>query len=428
MHKQEISYVRKNSIADQLGVSSGDFLISINGQPVKDFFDYQVHMYDETLLVEIEKTPDTRDEDGETWELEIEKEFCEDIGISFIRRCKNKCIFCFVDQQPKGMRDSLYVKDDDPFMSAILGNYVTLSNLNEDEIDKLMKIQISPLRISVHTTDMQLREKMMGSKFAANLLDILHKLSPRTELHFQIVLCKGVNDNAALTKSILDLYNLGKNAKSLSVVPAGLTCHREDLYPLTPFSATDALEVIQQVEDLGLKNFVYLSDEWYLLAGLPLPNYKSYNDFPQLDNGVGMIRLFEREFKQKLKRDKSRPSGGKTIGIITGKAAGRFMRFIAAKFMEKHPAAKIEVFEIENCFFGENITVSGLLTGGDIIRQVKNKHNVSAFFLPENAFRAGVKEKVMLDGVTIDELARELGVPVYIGSTHGGEFYEQLKI
>ena len=419
MIKQEISYVRKNSIADQLGIASGDFLISINGHPVKDLFDYHMLMQEEHLVIDIEK------QNGEILELDIEKEY-EDIGISFVRHCKNKCIFCFVDQQPKGLRESLYVKDDDPYMSFMLGNYVTLTNLTEDEIRRLVKLNVSPLRISVHTTDMDLREKMMGSPGARNLLNYINILnSAGVEMHFQIVLCKGVNDKSVLGGSICELYNLGKNAKSLSVVPAGITCHREGLYTLEPFSKEDALEVIQQVEGLGVGNFVYLSDEWYLLAGLPLPKYKSYNDFPQLDNGVGMIRLFEREFKRQLKSDKT--ISKKNIGIITGKAAARFMRFIASKFMEKHPMTKIEVFEIENEFFGGNVTVSGLLTGTDIIKQVKNTPNIDAFFLPENAFRTGVKEKVMLDGITLEALSKALGVPTYVGSANGGEFCKQLR-
>jgi len=419
MIKHEISHIQKNSIAEQLEITSGDFLVSINGQEVKDILDYRLKVQEEILLVEIEKP------DGELWELDIEKEADEDLGLSFMRRCKNKCIFCFVDQQPKGLRESLYVKDDDPLMSFVLGNYTTLTNLDEAEIKRLTDLKISPLRISVHTTDMDLREKMMGTKFARNLLDALAAFNKAgIEMHFQIVLCKGVNDGDKLTESIKTLHNLGK---SLSVVPAGLTKHREGLHALEPFSKEEAAEVIKQVNALKLSEFVYLSDEWYLLAGQPLPKYMEYNDFPQLDNGVGMIRLFEREFMGQLKKAVAKPMRKTSVGLITGKAAGRFMRFIAGKFMALHPAVKIEVFEIENSFFGKNVTVSGLLTGQDIIKQLKGKYNVDMFYLPENAFRAGVEEKVMLDGVTLAQLSKALGVPVCVGSADGAAFCRQLR-
>jgi len=419
MIKHEISYIQKNSIADQLEITSGDFLVSINGQEIKDILDYRLKVQEEILLVEIEKP------DGELWELDIEKEADEDLGLSFMRRCKNKCIFCFVDQQPKGLRESLYVKDDDPAMSFVLGNYTTLTNLDEAEIKRLINLKISPLRISVHTTDMDLREKMMGTKFARNLLDALTAFNNAgIEMHFQIVLCKGFNCGEKLSEAIKTLHNLGK---SLSVVPAGLTKHREGLCELEPFTKEDATQVIQQVNALELGNFVYLSDEWYLLAEIPLPKYKDYNEFPQLDNGVGMIRLFEREFMQQLKKVVAKPMKKTSIGLITGKAASRFMRFIAKKFMVLHPGINIEVFEIENNFFGENVTVSGLLTGQDIVRQLKGKHNVNMFYLPENAFRAGVEEKVMLDGTTLAQLSKALGVPVIIGSADGADFCRQLR-
>jgi NifB/MoaA-like Fe-S oxidoreductase len=436
-----------------MGIVCGDFLLSINGDTVRDVLDYRFRISDESLLVEIEKA------NGEIWELDIEKDADEDLGLEFkhslmshTKHCGNHCVFCFVDQQPKGLRPSLYVKDDDPRLSFLLGNYVTLTNLGQAEMKRLAGYHLSPLCISVHTADLDLREKMMGTPKARNLfnaLDIFYEAG--IDMHFQVVLCKGLNDGAQLDYTIEKLLQFAPRAKSLSVVPSGLTKHREGLYPLTPWTKDDARTVIAQVEEYP-PGFVYLSDEWYVLAEMPLPAYAHYGEFPQLDSGVGSMRLFEREFYKGLRQvkcpcarkdapaglvdrlllrlacRKGRPGNKKNnIGIVTGVAAGQFMRGLAAQFMKRFPHVKITVYVVENVFFGPTVTVSGLLAGQDVIGQLKEKvQGLDMLFLPENAFRAGVKQKIMLDGVTKEALEKALGVAVKVGSADGVVFCKQL--
>jgi len=443
--KHEISNIIKDSIAAEMGIACGDFLLSINGEEVKDILDYRFRIQEECLLVEIEKQ-----NSGEIWELDIEKDPDEDMGIEFkqslmspAKRCGNKCVFCFVDQQPKGLRQSLYIKDDDPRLSFLLGSYVTLTNLSEEEVKRLAGFHLSPLRISVHTADLDLREKMMGTSAARNLFDALNIFNQSgIEMHFQIVLCKGLNDGTQLDYTIEKLMELKPGAKSLAVVPAGLTRHREGLFPLEPFTKEDARAVITQVQKWQKgSSFVFLSDEWYIMAGMNLPSYKHYRNFHQLDNGVGVMRLFEYRFVKRLAmntpcrfklasifclKKKCRPQAN--IGIVTGKAACNFMKSIAVRFMNKYPNVNITVYEIENEFFGSTVTVSGLLTGQDILKQLRDKlDKTHVIFLPDNVFRSGIKEKVMLDGTTWRELEQGLGVKVKIGSTNGAKFYRQLK-
>ena len=507
--KHEVHSVGKDTIAKEMGISKGDFLISINGKQVVDVLDYRFATAEEVLLVEIEKPS------GEIWELDIEKDADEDLGIVFKqslmsggKRCHNKCIFCFVDQQPKGLRPSLYVKDDDARLSFLMGNYVTLTNLSMEEVHRLASYHLSPLRISVHAADLDLREKMMGTKKARNLFDALAVFNDAgIDMHFQIVLCKGVNDGDMLTQTINKLAEITPGARSLAIVPAGLTKHRDGLYPLSVFGKEDAAAVVRQVEQLreslenerdivksmrngpdgetpenakrafsgasvtrGKADFelfhykscntsqalhepdnspavsfeggmhISLSDEWYVLSGLPLPKYAEYGDFHQLDNGVGMLRLFERQFLRGLKAiEKSKASvnnknakkkfctNHRQITIATGMAASKFMQSIAERFMQKHTDIKITIVPIENNFFGKTVTVSGLLTGVDIIAQLRDKlPKASLLFLPENAFRSGVKEKIMLDGTTLVQLEAALSVRVVIGSGHGGKFARQL--
>jgi len=434
--KHEISKVQKGSIAAEMGISGGDFLLSINGEEVRDILDYRFRIYEENLMVEIEKPG------NEIWELEIEKDPDEDIGIEFkqslmshTKRCGNQCVFCFVDQQPPGLRPSLYVKDDDPRLSFLLGNYVTLTNLDEAEIERLAGYHLSPLRVSVHAANLDVRAKMMGTDKARNLFDAIEIFSRAgIQMHFQVVLCKGLNDGAELDNTIKTLAALGPCAQSLAIVPAGLTRHREGLFPLEPFAPQDARDVISQIEkwqEVMPHNFVFLADEWYILAGKPLPKYKHYGTFPQLDNGVGVMRLFEREFmKEMLKKTPTKkllPPPSVHIGIATGQAAAGFMRSMAVKFISKHPHAKITVHAIENNFFGSSVTVSGLITGQDVISQLSGKiASTDILLLPENAFRAGVEEKQMLDGTKIKTLAQSLNVKVVAGSTDGAVFYRQL--
>jgi len=439
MKKHEIISVSNNSIAQEMELQPGDFLLSINGQEITNLLDYRWLVAEESLLVEAQKP------DGEIWELEIEKESGEDLGLTFARgsmgedrRCVNACIFCFVEQQPPGLRQSLYIKDDDFYQSFTLGNYITLTNLSQGDIAQIIKHRLSPMRISVHAMDMALRQEMMGSPKAGELVGVLHRLANAgIEMHFQVVLCKGINDGEQLDYTIERLAELGKQARSLAVVPVGLTRHRDGLYPLEPFSPEDAARVITQVEGQQAKlrqerggGFVFLADEWYVLAGRELPRHDTYEDFPQLDNGVGMMAHFKAEFLQGL----TIGAAGSRLslpqaraGIVTGNAAGKFMHSLTKQFSQAFPSISIEIYIIRNDFYGEGVTVSGLLTGCDIISQLKGRcKGLDVLFIPENAFRAGTED--MLCGTTLSEVAEALGVAVLKGSAHGGEFCRQLQM
>jgi len=435
MVKHEVARTLDGSIAREMGISRGDFLIAINNEEVRDVLDYRFKIAEEELFVEIEKP------DGEIWELQIEKYQDDDLGIEFkqslmsdTRRCVNKCVFCFIDQQPKGLRDTLYVKDDDARLSFLLGNYVTLTNMNDGEIRRLAGYHLSPLRISVHAADLDVREKMMDTSAARNLWDALQVFeNAGIEMHFQIVLCKGLNDGDVLAETVRRLAKV-KTAYSLAIVPAGLTRYRSGLFPLMPFERDDARAVIKQVNALKgeVELGVYLSDEWYILAQQQLPKHEEYGNFPQLDNGVGVLRLFAQEFVRVLEGARAYADQGRHIGIVTGTAAAPFMEAMAEKF-RKRTGAKISVYTIKNNYFGKTVTVSGLLAGQDVAEQlpvIMKKHDKpDVVFMPENAFRrgfAGDKEKIMLDGMTLAEVCEKVGVRVKIGSVHGGKFCKQL--
>ena len=447
--KHEITTVSPGSIAHELELAPGDVLISVNGKSIVDVLDYRFHILSEELLLEIEKP------DGEIWELEIEKDEAEDLGLEFesplmsaTRKCRNKCIFCFVDQQPQGLRPSLYIKDDDPRLSFLHGNYVTLTNLSDAEIKRLAGYHLSPLRISVHAADMDLRKKMTGNNTADKLfhaLDIFAEAGIR--MHFQAVLCKGVNDGTALDYTI-EALAARQGAESLAIVPAGLTRHRDGLHKLEQFTKPEASAVLAQIlawqekckKNLGTA-FVFPADEWYIMAGQKMPEFACYENFPQLDNGVGMARLFECEFKgaagatpksevRGQRSEKTENLVSRHIGIVTGLAAADFMRGMAVEFETRHSGKKITVYAIRNDFYGENITVSGLLTGADVIAQLRSvftqggANAPSIIFLPENAFRVDSDE--MLDGTNISQIRDALGVSVEKGSADGGEFFKQL--
>ena len=426
--KHKIFFVEKESICDALGVKAGDFLVRINGKEVVDCFDYLFYTKDEHLLVEIETA------EGELWELDIEKAD-ECLGLVFLeplmsplKHCVNKCIFCFVDQEPPGLRKSLYVKDDDYRHSFLHGNFITLSNMGIEDANRIAALRLSPLRVSVHAANLDVRKKIMGSERAKNLFDMLEVFQKaKISLHFQIVLCKGINDGVLLDETIEKLSRY-KYAESLAIVPAGLTRHRNGLVPLHDFTPQDARQVISQVsktaKGLGKKrstNFVFCSDEWYIKAGQNLPKYGVYGDFVQLSNGVGMVRLFEYEFQCGLsKLPKSSKKG--SITIVTGSLAYQFMVELMSVFCKKFRGADVSVCQVKNQFYGETVTVSGLLTGEDIMAQVKTSGGT--VFIPENAFRKEPCE--MLDGTTLEQLERKLGRQVKVGSNDGGIFAIQL--
>ena len=430
--KHRISAVEDESISSELGVVPGDLLLTIDGKTIIDVLDYRFRLHAENIVVEIEKP------DGEIWELDIEKDENEDIGLIFeiplmsdVKLCKNNCVFCFVDQEPPGLRKTLYVKDDDWRLSFLHGNFVTLTNLSDEEVGRIAELHLPELNISVHSTDLDLRKSMMGTQSAGNLFQHIRTLSNAgIAMNFQIVLCKGINDGKILESTVLTLEKMAV-AKSLAVVPVGLTKFRDGLTPLDSFLPDEAAVIISQIEKMQHQfikkrksSFVFLSDEWYIMAGFNLPSLNKYESFLQLSNGVGMIRLFEHDFINRLKQ-LPKSDNDKFMTVISGALANSFIRSLVADFCNKFKNAKITVIEVKNFFYGETVTVSGLLTGEDILSQYKKScQNESSLFLPGNAFRINSEE--MIDGLTRSQLEKNLDVCVIIGSQNGGDFCGQL--
>lgn len=424
-NKHVIKRVLPGSIAEELELEPGDELISINGQPIEDVFDYHYLMNDEELLILIRKP------DQEEWELEIEKDYDEDLGVEFVsslmdeyRSCSNKCIFCFIDQMPPGMRDTLYFKDDDSRLSFLQGNYVTLTNMSDHDIDRIIRYHLSPINISFQTTNPRLRCKMLNNRFAGDIFPKVQRLyEAGIEMNGQIVLCKGVNDGEELERTIEDLSRYLPHLRSVSVVPVGLSRYRDKLYHLEPFNQEDAREVLSLVErwqkklypEYGL-HFIHCSDEWYILAGLPVPEESAYDGYLQLENGVGMIRLLDTEVSRELEK-LTGDARKRRVSIATGKLAAPFIRENVAKIQVLYPRIEAEVYEIRNVFFGELITVSGLITGQDLKKQLKGKDLGECLLLPCNMLRAG--ENVFLDDVTVEELEKELDISIAVVDEDG---------
>ncbi|HHZ01711.1 MAG TPA: DUF512 domain-containing protein [Tissierellia bacterium] len=416
--KNIIVKVLKNSIAEELEIEPGDELLRVNNTPVKDYIDYKYQISDDLVLIEIKK------KNGEIWELEIEKEYDEDIGIVFenplmdnIKVCSNKCIFCFIDQMPKGMRKTLYVKDDDTRLSFLYGNFITLTNLSDDEIDRIIKYKISPIKVSVHTTDNQLRKFMMGNDRDIDIMLYLKKLiDGGITVDCQIVLVRDINDKEQLTKTINDLASLHPYLRSVAIVPVGLTKHREKLLELKAFDKESAMEVVAQVERLQrdlLKKintrFAFIADEFYILSGRDFPSYEEYEDFNQLENGIGMCRLFKSEIEDTLRSLKYKEVIRDEVTIVTGVAAYDLMVELSRKIMNKINI-KINVVKIINNHFGHRITVSGLTTGKDIIEQLKGK-DYRNLIIPRNMINDNF---VMLDDMVIEDLKKELNTDVFV--------------
>lgn len=428
--KKEKSYhvitgVEKGSIAEELGIEAGDRLLLADGREIKDVFDYHYLTNEEHLTILIEKP------DGEEWELEIEKEYEEDLGLLFeeglmdeYRSCRNKCMFCFIDQMPPGMRETLYFKDDDARLSFLQGNYVTMTNMSDEDIERILFYKLSPINISVHTTNPELRCKMLHNRFAGQALEKLQKFKDAgIEMNGQIVLCKGYNDKAELDRTISDLSAYLPCMKSVSVVPVGLTKYRGGLTQLSKFTKEDALEVIAQIEGWQKKllaekktRFVYASDEWYLTAELPIPSAPSYESYRQLENGVGMVRLLSDEVDEYL--DTKQGDGRvRNITLATGVLAAPIIKEQIKKIQKKYPNIKAEVVPIVNHFFGEDITVAGLLTGQDIVAQLMGKDLGEALLLPSALLRSG--EEVLLDDMTLSDMEKALQIKIHIVQSEG---------
>ncbi|MBR4083786.1 MAG: DUF512 domain-containing protein [Lachnospiraceae bacterium] len=435
MKKQHIiSRVLPGSIAEELEIEAGDILLSIDNTEIEDIFDYQFLVQDTYIEVLIQKP------DGEQWLLEVDKDFDEDLGIEFenglmdeYRHCHNKCIFCFIDQMPKGMRETLYFKDDDSRLSFLQGNYVTLTNMSDHDIERIIRYHLSPINISFQTMNPELRCKMLNNRFAGEALrkvDTLYEAG--ITMNGQIVLCKGVNDGEELEFSIRELTKYLPNLESVSVVPVGLSKYREGLYPLETFTKEDACKVIDMIEGWQKKlyaehgtHFIHASDEWYILAEREMPEEERYDGYLQLENGVGMTRLLMEEFKDgmnKLAEEQKLPDENfvEEISMATGLLAYPYIQRMANTMEESFPELKIHVYPIVNEFFGEYITVSGLLTGQDIEKQLKGKALGTRLLLPQNVLRSG--EEVFLDDFTRSDLEKSLQVPVNIVKSSGYDF------
>ncbi|MDE6846296.1 MAG: DUF512 domain-containing protein [Lachnospiraceae bacterium] len=425
--------IEPGSIAEEMGIDEGDCLLAINGKEITDIFDYRYLVQDEYIEVLIRKP------DGEEWLLEIDKDYDDDIGIVFenglmddYRSCHNKCIFCFIDQMPEGMRETLYFKDDDSRLSFLQGNYVTLTNMSDEDVERVIRYHLSPINISFQTTNPELRCKMLNNRFAGRALEQVKKLyAAGITMNGQIVLCKNINDGAELERSISDLTAYLPHLESVSVVPVGLSKFREGLYPLESFDKEDAKEVLRCIHGWQEKiypeygmHFIHASDEWYVLAGEELPEANRYDGYLQLENGVGMLRLQMDEFAEAMEEieqnwDKYDRCGGE-LSVATGRLAYPFILDMAEKMMKMFESLNIHVYAISNEFFGEQITVSGLLTGQDIMRQLQGKKLGDRLLLPQNVLRSG--EDYFLDDVTVGEMEKTLQVRIDIVKSSGHDF------
>ena len=423
--------VEKKSPAAKAGIKAGDTLLRINDNEIIDVLDYRFYQNEEKLNVTVLRS------NGKEKTVKVKKGEYDELGLLFEdylmdeqRSCKNKCIFCFIDQLPRGMRDTLYFKDDDSRLSFLFGNYITLTNLTDHEIERIIKMHISPVNISVHTVNPELRCKMMNNRFAGEKLEIIKRFDAAgIKMNFQLVLVPDYNDGEELRRSLIEL-SAYENAECIASVPVGLTDHREGLAEIRPFDKQGAEEVIRITDEIGAENLkkygsrlVYAADEFYLKAERPIPNAEEYGDFHQLDNGVGMWALFEKESGEAL-CDLSAPESFRKISCVTGVAAYPLIKSTVDNAANKWHNLECNVFAVENNFFGKKITVAGLVTGGDIIKQLKGKDLGEELLLPACMLR--FERDLFLDNVSLEDLERELNVKVTVVETDGYSFIEAL--
>ena len=428
LKEHKIDGIEPGSIAEEMGIEAGDVLLEVNGKPIQDVFDYHFLINDVLLTLLIRKP------NGEEWELEIEKDYYEDPGIVFenglmddYRSCRNKCMFCFIDQLPKGMRDTLYFKDDDSRLSFLQGNYLTLTNMSEHDLEKIIYYKLSPINISFQATNPELRCKMLHNRFAGDVMDKVRRLKEAgIVMNGQIVLCRGVNDGEELDRSIRDLVTLMPELQSVSVVPVGLTRYRDGLYPLEPFTKEDACKVLDLIcswQEKLLKeygtHFIHAGDEWYILAERPMPEEMTYDGYLQLENGVGMVRLLKEEVDAYLKKlpgdDRKR-----RVTIATGELAAPYLREHVVSIRGKYPNVEVQVITVKNEFFGGKITVAGLLTGQDLVKQLKGKDLGEELLLSINMLKSD--EPIFLDDMTVEQLQTALQIKVSIVESSGNDF------
>ena len=426
-----IKSCEKRSIAHKCGIKARDILISINGNVIEDVLDYRFYIAENKLDIVVLRK-------GKEKKFTVIKDEYDDIGIEFDsylmdkqHGCKNKCIFCFIDQLPRGMRKSLYFKDDDSRMSFLFGNYITLTNITRHEIDRIIKMHISPINISVHTANPELRSKMMGNKNAGEALKIIDEFADAgIKMNCQIVLCKGINDGDELKYTLDFLGDRYPAVSSVAVVPVGMTKHRDNLYPLLPHDETSAKDAICIIEHFAYDfykkhgtRFAFASDEMYIKAKLPIPNNDFYEDYPQIENGVGLITSLKTEFLSALEQSEEMNIKG-NIAMVTGVDSYPLLKELTERFTQKYSGVKIGLYPIINDFFGHDITVTGLITGGDIIKQLKDKETSNDLIIPSCMLKH--QENVFLDDVTVEDIEKELNLNITVVDCDGYELVDTL--
>ena len=427
-----ISGVEKRSPAARAWLRTGDTLLTINGREITDVLDYRFYMPDSRLTLTVQK------KNGKSRTVTVKKKPYEELGLLFDtylmdkqRSCRNSCIFCFIDQLPDGMRDSLYFKDDDSRLSFLFGNYITLTNLTDHDVERIIEMHISPINVSVHTTDPALRCQMMNNRFAGDCLRHLYRFAEAgLDINCQLVLVPGYNDGAQLQKSMEDLAALAPAVRSVAAVPVGLTKYREGLADIRGFTAEESATVIRQMTEMGDKMLAetgnrvfYPSDEWYIRAGLPIPDGEFYGEYPQLENGVGMVALLRDEFKAAVDEFDLFVETDRLV-MATGVDAAPHLQEMADYAIGKWPGVQLKVVPIINHFFGESITVSGLITGGDLIDQLKDVP-MDRLILPYNMLRQ--EGDLFLDDVSVEQVEEALNVPItFINETDGAALFDAL--
>ena len=435
----KIKSILPNSLAEELGIEVGDIILSINGTEVKDIIDFRFLMSDDYVEIEVQKP------DGEVWDIEAEKDIEEELGVEFdmaimdkAKRRSNNCMFCFIDQLPKGMRDTLYFKDDDSRLSFLQGNFVTLTNMKEEDIDRIIRYRISPINVSVHTTNPELRVKMLNNRFAGNILERLKRLAEaQIHINAQIVTVPEVNNGDELLNTINDLYELYPSVQNVAAVPIGITKFREGLRKVKTFdkeSAKKEIENVRAFQEKALKEigkpFVRLSDEFYITAEEEIPSAEFYDGYNQIEDGIGMVRLLRDTIKNDLK--KLTKTGRGSFSMVTGVLAYDEIKAVAECISKTNNNIKIDTYKIINYFFGETITVAGLLTGTDIINQIKDKINTDYLIMSSNMFRKGYEladndEQIMLDDYKVKDLEEKLDVKIIICDYTGEDLIDLIN-
>ena len=421
-----VTAVDENSPAERLGISVGCALLAIDGHPLNDALDYQFYTTPAQFSLALCEHEQHRT-------VQVEKGEYEPLGCNFKtylgdekHSCSNHCMFCFIDQLPPGMREPLYFKDDDERLSFLFGNYITLTNLSEHEIDRIIQMHISPIFVSVHTTNPQLRVRMLANKRGGEVLKYLPRLvEGGIAVNCQLVLCRGINDGDELRRTLSDLLELTPMVQSIAAVPCGVTDYREKLFRQTPYDAATSAEVIDIMEEFGDeckrrhgKRIIYPSDEWYLKAGRPIPDPEFYEDYDQLENGVGMMSLFRQEFLAELEKP-HRIYGTKKMDVVTGEMASPLIRQMMDELHRQYPMVEVTVHTIKNKFFGGNVGVAGLVTATDIIAQCEGRLTSGTLGVPAVMLRE--EKDTFLDDITTDQLAQRLGVKVEVLPTAGGD-------